>query len=833
MEIKSRMNELLSKQKEILKQYEVLSEELDINTTINENIALKKETEDYKHLVKELKEIKNKLQEENMSLKVSLKEQLMNEKIDFINGSKRKLEIYFEKESQKNINKLSAVEETTKNKLNQLMYISNKELCEEKEDITSQINAIKTNIEEKIKKQKEIFQEQKDNILDQVKREYDELKNEGISEEILQKKKKYNDIEVKIGLSWINKVGIILLLLGISTAMKYTYSTWFNDYMKGISGFLLGGLLLAVGEWFNRKEKNIFCLGLIGGGIGTLYLTIFSSYFMLNILDMTTSLLISILVTVVSIVLSQRYKSMTICGISLLGGYFPFFSYVFTEELQGTAIYIAMGYLLILNLMVLGVSLRNKWIHINYLSFILNMPCLLYLSFISSSYVISILYSILTFTMYCGITLIYPIRAKIHLKILDIILLGLNTFINCCLIYTLFENEGLYSYRGALALMFALVYFGLGQFLQKNASQENPTQALFYITAMTFSVLMIPFQFGVQWASLGWLIESLFIICYAVKYNVKKLETGGWIILGLCFGAFLILDFVEAWIAEFFFLRYTLMTLGLIGVLYVYINKFRSNETFKYTAKGRLINYYKYFIIFNTWVYIIRMIIRLYDQYIDFNYYTEDFFLLLTIALATGLFTYLISNIKYIQDNIVNGISIGLYILVDLIGLYLSFFRIESGDFTTLRIVSIGILILYNLFIFFNMKYLLLKLINYKGVSYETLPISLAIYILGSVVILLTNQFDLSNINLIISIFFIIMSFVYIIFGFKKNQVILRRFGLGLSIFSTAKLFLFDLAFLSILGKIIAYFCFGLVLLGISFIYNRLRVSLDNEGAEA
>jgi len=36
---------------------------------------------------------------------------------------------------------------------------------------------------------------------------------------------------------------------------------------------------------------------------------------------------------VVSLVLSRRYKSMTICAISLVGGYLPFFSYVFFEGL--------------------------------------------------------------------------------------------------------------------------------------------------------------------------------------------------------------------------------------------------------------------------------------------------------------------------------------------------------------------------------------------------------------------------------------------------------------------------------------------------------------------
>ncbi|MBC2763205.1 MAG: DUF2339 domain-containing protein, partial [ANME-2 cluster archaeon] len=282
---------------------------------------------------------------------------------------------------------------------------------------------------------------------------------------MIQRKKKFNDIEVRIGLSWINKAGIILLLFGIATVMRHTYSNWLNAYMKGISGFVLGAVLLGVGEWFNRKRKNLFALGLTGGGIGVLYLSVFSSYFILDILTMLTSISVSILITLVALVLSRRYQSATICSLSLIGGYFPFFSYVFTEGLAGDAIYIAMGYLLILNVLVLGVSLGRRWIFINYLSFLLNIPCLVYLIYKSPSELISIGYCLLTFLMYLAITLSYPMIKKSKLRVVDIVLLGLNTVINCILVYGLFEMAEYGDFRGLIALVYALIYIGLGQLI--------------------------------------------------------------------------------------------------------------------------------------------------------------------------------------------------------------------------------------------------------------------------------------------------------------------------------------------------------------------------------
>lgn len=596
--------------------------------------------------------------------------------------------------------------------------------------------------------------------------------------------------------------------------------------MKGISSFLLGGALLGAGEWLNRKEKNLFALGLSGGGIGALYFSVFSSYFILNIISMPISVGLSILVTMASLLLSQRYKSMTICGISLVGGYLPFFTYVFIEGIAGGQIYIAMGYLSVLNLLVLKLSLERRWIYINYLSFLLNIPCFTYLAFESPSEVIGVIYSILTFIMYLFITFTYPIREKINLKKVDFILLGLNTVINCLTVYQLFEIGGYDSYEGMLAFAYALIYLGLAEFIKKSASQEKDTQMMFYIIAMAFSILMIPLQFGIKWAILGWLIESILMIFYSVKKDMRKMEIGGWIVLALSVGLFIIEDLCNPWVVEYFILKYTLITLSIIYIFSLYAVKLSEEELFKYTKKGKLLTYYKYFMIITTWIYLLRMGSVFYDKYTKLYHY-DSFYFLISESLITAIFAYCITKIKVIKDNIVDKISIALYIFVDILGFGMNFLNVSPSINNSYKALPILILITYNIFVFFSIKDLTLRLIKEKGLSLEIYPMTLAVYILGSTTALLVNQFNLNNISLIISIFFIVMSFVYITYGFKNKFAVIRRFGLGLSIFSTGKLFIFDLAFLSTGGKIIAYFCFGIVLIGISYVYQNLRRNIE------
>lgn len=84
---------------------------------------------------------------------------------------------------------------------------------------------------------------------------------------------------MKIGLNWINRLGILLLILAVGAGFRYSYSTWFNDYMKGSAFFLLGAIMLGGGEWLFRKGRGAFALGLIGGGVSVLYGSVFYSYF--------------------------------------------------------------------------------------------------------------------------------------------------------------------------------------------------------------------------------------------------------------------------------------------------------------------------------------------------------------------------------------------------------------------------------------------------------------------------------------------------------------------------------------------------------------------------
>lgn len=86
------------------------------------------------------------------------------------------------------------------------------------------------------------------------------------------------DWESKFGTNWLNRAGILLLVIGVALFLGYSL-TFMGPAGKIAIGALSGALLLGAGYWFQAKEQyRIFALGLLAGGFAILYFTAYASY---------------------------------------------------------------------------------------------------------------------------------------------------------------------------------------------------------------------------------------------------------------------------------------------------------------------------------------------------------------------------------------------------------------------------------------------------------------------------------------------------------------------------------------------------------------------------
>jgi uncharacterized membrane protein len=846
-QFKDRMKSMKDRQDELLKEYQVLIAEYESHDLVHENEVLKKQYQDHLLTLTGLRDKAAKLEQENSELRTALAEQMLDEKMNLLKVSRQKLHTYFASKSKDYTDRLTAFELEAKHRMERMHSTASRQLGEDKSEITARTLGLSAELNERLLLRRQRQKEAEQGLQSDLDGKYRELADEGISEEVLLRRRKQNQIEMKIGLNWINRLGILLLILAVGAGFRYSYSTWFNGYMKGSAFFLLGALMLGGGEWLFRKGRKPFALGLLGGGISILYGSIFYSYFLLEIISIYVGLSLSVLVTLTAVLLSLRYESRTICSLGLVGGYLPLFSYIVAFGLGGNAVYTAMGYLFLLNLSVLLISLRKRWVIVNYISFLFNTPSMLILIMLSGSHGASMLYALLTFTMYLAITLWYPFKYRSKLSWWDFALLGCNTLVSCVVLYVLLLDAGLGDYKGALALLFCLMYLGLGRVLEKLMVQEKQSMLLFYATSLTFAVLMIPFQLGAAWWSIGWLVEAVVLTVYGSLNQFKGLERAGWGILLLCLGAFFGLSVpleVTSGLAmlgfgdSYFALKYAFITAGMliIAVLYAVRHNRKEHMTESGPLEIRVAVWFKYAALLNFWAFLLYESGLLYKRLVPEDFTHVTFYRWVLAAVISIILAYVLPKVAVLFDKMVRYYAMFLYGVgyIICIGITVGLPSLEEGlaQNTAADYIALSLLIIFNIFVWFSSRDLLIAILKREYRSMELYPVIMGVYLLGILTAFLGVQLQLHDAGLVFSLTYLLLAVLFIMYGFRKRYVHIRRLGLGLTLVATGKLLLYDLSLLNTGHKIIAYFSFGICLLGISYLYQRVSSRMEEVYAE-
>jgi uncharacterized membrane protein len=816
--MESNLHNIIKHQKHILLQLENELKNIEDSDLTKENKQLKSELEKLQasHLKSE-QNIKT-LSRQNANLKNTLYEQIYSEKVSIVNSSQEKMSIYFKSSIENEANKLSALENRIKHRINSMMLVLQKNNVDIKDEAFLKLNELATQVNLKATEARKRLAETQGVFSDNERADFEKLKNEQITDEQVLAVAKKNNAERFIGLNLINIVGILLIVIGVIAAARYTY-VLLPDTLKGIMMFTLGAAMLVAGEFMNRKKPNVFSLGITAGGVAILYVALGISYFGLEILDKYPALALCVLITAAAFFLSTRYNSQTILAFALVGGYLP----IFSLESDKTMLFGAMIYFVVLNLLALFVSFKKKWSIATFIGLGLNIVGTIYISanFWSTTLFhekfIVVLYVLFAFLIYTVIPIIGTYKAQQKFKKRDVVLLAINTFFGSLVMYAMFYAFAWEDFTGVLAIIFAVIYLSLGWLTERKFNGEKHTQALFYLTGLAFVVLIIPFQFGRAWLTLGWLAEGVALTVYGILKNEKNFKRAGYAINALCLSAFLLFDLAGS--VDFLFgYKYLAITLGSLIILGAYV--------YKKMLASKLQKAYKYAVIVNLWIYLIYICGQL-ENLLNSHYgYAPIYnFAYLTMALAiiaTFLLAYVAPRIKILSDTGIKIISVVLYIvgIVWLMGLnsgqspvYIPEPPVGVFLAGTLAIVIVGVISV------FAMRDLMKLIVMERKLGVEWYPLIVSAYFVIILTQTLITQYSLSFASVWISIIYVLTALAWILFGFAKRYSFIRRFGLGLALLSVVKLFLIDLASLTEEHRIVSYFVLGITLLAISFVY--------------
>ena len=142
----------------------------------------------------------------------------------------------------------------------------------------------------------------------------------------------------------ISKIGILLLLIGIGYIFKLAYDQgYISRELAVFMGAVLGLLMIGLGMLAGGKDHSITSQVLTGGGIATLYITVFGAYQFYGFIGLIASFILMGTITFVGFLLSYIENHVSVAIIGMMGGLMTPFVLSFTQlGLIGVGVYILM-----------------------------------------------------------------------------------------------------------------------------------------------------------------------------------------------------------------------------------------------------------------------------------------------------------------------------------------------------------------------------------------------------------------------------------------------------------------------------------------------------------
>ncbi len=133
---------------------------------------------------------------------------------------------------------------------------------------------------------------------------------------------KNTGFETKLGLTILNRVGVITLVLGVAFFFKWAVdNNWIGPAGRVILGVIASLALLGVADLLWRKGQQVFAQGITGTGIAVLYLSLYSAFGFYHLIGQALAFALLFAATCIAVALSLRYNSPAITSLGFFGGY--------------------------------------------------------------------------------------------------------------------------------------------------------------------------------------------------------------------------------------------------------------------------------------------------------------------------------------------------------------------------------------------------------------------------------------------------------------------------------------------------------------------------------
>ncbi len=677
-----------------------------------------------------------------------------------------------------------------------------------------------------------------------------------------------SEFEQFVGTNLINKIGMIVVIIGVGIGAKYAIdNNLISPLMRILLGYLVGGILAFFAVRLKENYFN-FSAVLFSGAMAIFYFISYAAYTYYSLFPYLVAFLLMVLFTVFTVALALYYDRQVIAHFGLAGAYIvPFILYS-----PVSSALVLFTYMAIINLGILFISTKKQWKPLNYIAFLATWG--IFISwFASKDYDnqlgTALVFASLFFAIFYLVFLSYKLILKEKLAIDDIVFLILNSAIFYTIgMVSLAMSDLSQTYGGLFTFINALVHGGTAFLVYRSEKKE-----LFYWT-IGLVILLITIAIGIQFEShlitILWAGEAAFLFWLGRSQKIPLFDYISASLMVLTFFALTVnwfsvsYNFYPQTINEVFTPLLNLTFLTSLAVTGSYAFVYYTNTQWS-PEEGKMKSWLEVFNILFGGLFLLTIFITFYNQ-IDLYWnnrqiYTtyelnengtwtkayentnKDIFTFKTIWMMnySVLFFSALAfvNHKRIRNMVLNGfiLVMGFLLMVVLLsgGLsslgtlresYLSTDLAGNYNVTIYYLLIRYVFYLFLALLFYALYRFSLVQINQKSIvnTFEVVLSITLIVICSSELIHWLNLSDSANVyNYGLSILWGILSFLLIVYGIWKKKKHLRLTSIILFGVTIIKLFVYDLSNLATVPKTIVFVSVGALLLLVSFLYNKYR----------
>lgn len=328
--------------------------------------------------------------------------------------------------------------------------------------------------------------------------------------------------------------GIAILVTGIVFLVGYAIQkSWIGPGTRIVLGLISGGTLVAVGHFVSRRDEKLMLFGrvLTGGGSALFYFTVFAAYGVYHLIGPVAAGAGLFASALAVFGLAMVYRSQSVGVLGVLGAFVT--PLLIGGDLEAGVF--PLVYIALVNVPVILLGVRRKWQILYNLAFVFTLThYLLWFNWVSDSEVgAGIGFAVLFYLEFAALGLL-KLRSEqlISGRTADLIRLVSSSLLLMGAVYVLLDNAGMNGWIGSAFLLLAILHAGIAYFAFKQLSQFSGEILAFLAGGLFFATMALPAQLDGEWVSLGWAIEGVIVAWFAGRVRSQAL-LGGAFLLGL------------------------------------------------------------------------------------------------------------------------------------------------------------------------------------------------------------------------------------------------------------------------------------------------------------